>query len=92
MEVEEGKSNGDSMECAKAAQCSKIEANGFEVAIGSDVAKSSSLGESEGIRTYKRRRHEMWSWESKSQEDGRANGECSSQMVDQVSSYLPKYV
>ena len=86
MEVEEGKSNGDSMECAKAAQCSKIEANGFE------VAKSSSLGASEGIRTYKRRRHEMWSWESKSQVDGRANGECSSQMVDQVSSYLPKYV
>lgn len=79
MEVEEGKSNGDSMECTKAAQCSKSEANGFQY-----IAKSSSSGASEGIRTYKRRRRERLSWDSRSQEDGRANGESSSQMVDQV--------
>lgn len=78
MEVEEGKSNGDSMECTKAAQCSKSEANGFQY-----IAKSSSSGASEGIRTYKRRRRERLSWDSRSQEDGRANGESSSQMVDQ---------
>ncbi|PRQ26652.1 putative histone acetyltransferase chromatin regulator PHD family [Rosa chinensis] len=83
MEFEEGKSNGDSMEFTRAAQCSKNEANGFEFAICNDVAKSSSSGASEGIRTYKRRRRERWSWDSKSQEDGRANGESWSQMVDQ---------
>ncbi|XP_050363530.1 PHD finger protein EHD3 [Argentina anserina] len=83
MEVEEGKCNGDSVECAMVAQCSNIEANGFGVAIRNGIAKSSSSGQSEGIRTYKRRRHEMWSWESKSHEDERANGESSSQMVDQ---------
>lgn len=83
MEVEEGKSNGDSKECTKAAQCSKREANGFEFAVCNDIAKSSSSGASEGIRTYKRRRRERSSWDSRSQEDGRANGESSSQMVDQ---------
>lgn len=84
MEVEEGKSNGDSKECTKAAQCSKREANGFEFAVCNDISKSSSSGASEGIRTYKRRRRERSSWDSRSQEDGRANGESSSQMVDQV--------
>ena len=86
MEVEEGMSNGDSMECATAAQRSSIEANGFGVASLDGVAKSSSLGPNEGILTYKRRRHETWSCDSKSQDDGRANGESSSQMVDQVPS------
>ncbi|TQE06836.1 hypothetical protein C1H46_007553 [Malus baccata] len=80
MGVEEGNSNDDSMECDKEVECLKSESNGFGNC--NDIAKGSS-GASEGVRTYKRRRQARFHWDSRSQDDGGADVESSSQLVDQ---------
>ncbi|KAM1331165.1 hypothetical protein ACFX13_044469 [Malus domestica] len=80
MGVEEGNSNDDSMECDKEVECLKSEFNGFGNC--NDIAKGSS-GASEGVRTYKRRRQARFHWDSRSQDDGGADVESSSQLVDQ---------
>ncbi|KAM1389120.1 hypothetical protein ACFX2I_017144 [Malus domestica] len=82
MGVEEGKSNGGSMECEKEVECLKSESNGFGFGNSTDIAKGSS-GASEGVRTYKRRRQARFSWDSKSQDGGGADVESSSQLANQ---------
>lgn len=85
MGVEEGTSNGDSSECSEGVRFlqSNVVINGFEVGTGTDMGEGSS-GASEGIRTYKRRKHMKSTMESQLQEDGRPYTEAASQLVDQV--------
>ncbi|PON60123.1 Autoimmune regulator [Parasponia andersonii] len=86
MGFDEGTSNGDGTECSEGPQCLKSDAvnNGARLGIGTTDVAGWSSGQSEGFRTYKRRKHaNSCSESSKLQDDGRAYVKPASQLGNQ---------
>lgn len=82
---EEGTSNGGGTEGTEGFHYLKSEAmnNGISIGIGNDGGECSSGG-SEGLRTYKRRRHGRSSADSKDRDDERVCVEAASHLAAQV--------
>lgn len=83
---EEGTSNGDGTECSEGLQSLKSDAldNGLRFGIGTSEVGGWSSGQSEGFRTYKRRKHFKSCAESKLHDEGGACGKPATQLRHQV--------
>lgn len=90
MDVEEGTSNGDAVQCAEGLHCLKSKAidnvGGFGT--GNNELPGWRLGKTEGFRTYKRRRHAKSSSESKSEDERQTFTKVDGQMSHEVSIFF----